>query len=69
MLDPNGLLRGSGNVVRSIRLENAKVLDRPEVQELIDLALDSAKVPLDNTAPGKLIIKSISAKQRPRRPR
>jgi hypothetical protein len=66
--DPQGLLQGSGNVVRHIRLDAPETLDRPEVQALLDGALASAAKPLDPTQPGKLVIKSISAKQRPRRP-
>lgn len=66
--DPHKLLNGAGKRVRWIRLEDAGVLDDPEVQELIAAALESAATPLDEAGPGRLIIKSISAKQRPRRP-
>jgi len=65
--DPHGLLRGSGNVVRNVRLESAATLDGPEVRALIDVALQRAKKPLAG-ATHRLIIKSVSAKQRPRRP-
>jgi hypothetical protein len=66
--DPKAVLRGSGNVVRNIRLENAATLDRPEVRALMKAALVRAKRPLDPTGTHKLVIKSVSAKQRPRRP-
>jgi hypothetical protein len=66
--DPNRLLKGSGKVVRHIRLEKPEDLDKPAVRQLIATALDRARVPLDESGLGKLIIKSISAKQRPRRP-
>ena len=66
--DPKQLLKGSGRVARHIVLENAANLDRPAVQELIACALDRARVPLDGTGKRQLIIKSVSAKQRPRRP-
>jgi hypothetical protein len=66
--DPYRRLKGSGNVVRHIRLESLAVLDDPEVHTLINLALYRAKVPLDLRNRRQLIIKSISAKQRPRRP-
>lgn len=66
--DPGGRLRGGGNQVRNVRLESPETLDDPEVAALMDEALRSAKVPLDPTQPYRLIIKSISAKQRPRRP-
>jgi hypothetical protein len=65
--DPTRRLRGSGNVVRSIRLESVGVLDEPDVRALIAVALSRAKVPLDPSATHQLIIKSVSAKQRPRR--
>jgi hypothetical protein len=65
--DPHKLLRGSGNVVRNIRLESADVLDDPKVRQLIDVALNRAKSPIPNNGSHQLIIKSVSAKQRPRR--
>jgi hypothetical protein len=65
--DPEGLLRGGGKRVRNVRLESAKDLDRPAVRALIKAALAEAWVPIDPTARSRLIIRSISAKQRPRR--
>ena len=65
--DPDNLLRGSGKVVRNVRLESAKDLDKPAVRALIREALERARVPIDAASRGRLIIKSISAKQRPRR--
>jgi len=65
--DPAKLLLGSGNQTRFIRLESAAVLQRPEVQALMEVAIAQAKAPLPPTGRGKLIIRSISAKQRPRR--
>ena len=65
--DPKKILRGSGNVVRNIRLESAATLEKSEVRALIDAALARAKVPLDPKGSHQLIIRSVSAKQRPRR--
>ena len=70
--DPAKRLVGSGNVVRNIRLFNAgesdaSVLDDPEFLALINVALNRAKVPMPAGARRKLIIRAISAKQRPRR--
>ncbi|HET6229922.1 MAG TPA: DUF1801 domain-containing protein [Longimicrobiaceae bacterium] len=65
--DPDGLLQGSGNVVRNVRLQPLERLDSPPVRALMDAALASAPVPFDETQPSRLLIKSISAKQRPRR--
>jgi hypothetical protein len=74
LTDPEKLLQGSGNVVRFIRLYDAgkpdpKTLDNPEVRALINLALNHAKVPMPKAARGEMIIKSISTKQRARRPK
>ncbi len=65
--DPHKLLRGSGNVVRNIRLESAAVLDEPKVLQLMGSALQRAKSSIPPDGRHRLIIKSISAKQRPRR--
>jgi|SRR6267378_2686036 len=65
--DPNGLLKGSGNVVRNIRLESVTTLDRPEVRALMKTALEHAKVPMGARGAHRLIIRSVSAKQRARR--
>jgi len=66
--DPDGLLGGSGNQVRHIRLHTAEAWDAPEVQDFVAQALAKADRPIDSDAEGGLVIKSISAKQRPRRP-
>lgn len=66
--DPHGLLRGDGNVVRNLRLGSAADVDRPEVRELVALAVAGSKTPFDPARPGRMVIRSISAKQRPRRP-
>src|SRR5437660_12671424 len=67
--DPKKILLGSGNQTRFIRLESADVLERPEVQALITAAVAQAKTPLPTAGRGKLIIRAVSAKQRPRRKR
>jgi hypothetical protein len=66
--DPKRLLRGSGKVVRHIVLESAADFDRPDVQNLMATALKRAEPGIDLDAPGSLVIRSVSAKQRPRRP-
>jgi hypothetical protein len=66
--DPDKRLNGSGTVARHIVLSDAKVLDEPAVQSLVTTAMNRARTPFDPAADGTLIIKSISAKQRPRRP-
>jgi hypothetical protein len=66
--DPEGLLQGSGSRVRHIRMTNAAMLDDPAVQALISEALDQAEPPIDPSGEQRLIVRSVSAKHRPRRP-
>jgi hypothetical protein len=66
--DPRKLLKGSGNVVRHIRLASPDTIDEPAVQALIGEAKLRAKTPLDPKQKRQLIIRSVSKKQRPRRP-
>ena len=65
--DPDHLLRGSGKRVRNVRLAEAADLDSGPVRALIAEAKRRALVRLDSTAPRRLLIRSISGKQRPRR--
>jgi hypothetical protein len=65
--DPHKILLGSGNQTRFIRIGSAEVLARPEVEALIAAALAKSKVPMATSGKRKLIIRSVSAKQRPRR--
>jgi hypothetical protein len=66
--DPQGILLGSGNQNRFVRLDRATTLGTPAVENLIRAAIAKAKTPLPATGKGPIIIKSVSAKQRPRRP-
>ena len=65
--DPHKILHGSGSQNRFIRMESVETLGRPEVEALIAAAVAQAKAPLPASGVGKLIIRAISAKQRPRR--
>lgn len=65
--DPHGLLEGSGATVRGVRLDPIARLDTPEVAALIEAAVANAS-PLPPDGEGPLIVKSVSAKQKPRRP-
>jgi len=66
--DPGKRLEGSGNVARHIKLTVPGMLDEPEIRELIQVALDRAKKPIDPNAERRMVIKSVSKKQRARRP-
>jgi hypothetical protein len=65
--DPKKVLTGSGNQTRFLRLPTANVLSLPEVEALIAAAVRKSKAPFSEDGRRKLIIRSISAKQRPRR--
>lgn len=65
--DPEGILLGSGKQTRFVRLASAKTLAEPAVEALIAAAIAQARTPFPKTGRGPTIIKSISAKQRPRR--
>jgi len=66
--DPTGRLSGEGNQVRHVLLEGPETLAEPAVEALISAALARADPPMPAGEAGTSIIKSISAKQRPRRP-
>jgi len=66
--DPANILRGQGKVCKHIVLRDRSAIDEPAIQALIEAALFRAKVPLKADMRRRLIIKAISAKQRPRRP-
>jgi hypothetical protein len=66
--DPEKRLQGAGNQGRFIRLETLAPLDDPYVVWLLRTAAEHAKSPLAATGRGYTVIKSVSAKQRPRRP-
>lgn len=65
--DPHKILLGSGNQTRFVRIGSPEVLARPEVEALIAAAVAKSKVPMAPSGKRKLIIRSVSAKQRPRR--
>jgi len=65
--DPNKVLLGSGKQTRFVRLPSASVLDQPAVQALLTVAAERAQSSLPASGGGKLVIRSVSAKQRPRR--
>jgi hypothetical protein len=65
--DPKKVLTGAGRQTRFLRLESASALDRPETEALLSVAIARAGTRMPTTGRGKLIIRSISAKQRPRR--
>jgi hypothetical protein len=66
--DPRGLLQGSGARVRSIRLAPVKLINSRPVQQLLRQALAPHRAELAAAPRLSPVVKSVSAKQRPRRP-
>ena len=66
--DPEGLLKGSGNVARHVVLGSPNDLEIPAIVAMMEAAVELAKAPFADKGTGRLVIKSVSAKQRPRRP-
>ena len=64
--DPARLLKGAGRRVRHIVLRSEDMLEEPEIVALMEQAL--VLQPIDPAGAGRLVTKSVSANQRPRRP-
>jgi len=69
LADPNHLLKGKGKSARHIVLYGPETLDMPAVQALMVQALKRASPPFDPRRPNRIVIKSVSVKQRSRRPK
>ncbi len=65
--DPQRILLGSGNQNRFVRLSGAATLEEPAVKALLRAAIAQARTPLPKSGRGRTVIKSVSARQRPRR--
>jgi len=65
--DPHRILQGAGRQNRFVRLNGAAMLTTPEVEGLLAAASAQADSPFPKSGGGKLIIRSVSEKQRPRR--
>jgi hypothetical protein len=66
--DPDGMLDGAGSRVRSVRLQGPETMDDPRVARLIEHALRPHAAAFAQAPALSTLIKSVSAKQRPRRP-
>ena len=62
--DPNKLLQGHGKTVRHVVLNRVADFDRAEIQAFIAAAVKLAKLRLDASAKGSVIIKAEAQKQR-----
>lgn len=66
--DPDRLLEGKGARIRSVRLDGLGMLKSAAIDRLIAEAVLQAGWTLDPDSRGELVIKSVSERQRPRRP-
>lgn len=64
--DPKGLLIGEGNQVRHVKVDDVALFKKRDFVALMKQALRLAG-PFDETRKGRLIIKAIAKRQRPRR--
>ncbi len=62
--DPNKLMQGRGKTVRHVVLNSVSDFDRPEIEVLMVAALKLAKLRLDASAKGSVIIKAEAQKER-----
>jgi hypothetical protein len=67
LADPGGLLEGGGRQGRFVRLPENAVLAQPDVVALLKAAEATGRTPLPSSGRGYTVIKSVSARQRPRR--
>lgn len=58
--DPQGVLQGTGTMVRYIRITSPADLDRPAVKAVMAAALRVADPPLDRGARRRMVIKQVS---------
>lgn len=65
--DPKKILLGSGKQTRFIPIESTGTLRRPEVEALLNMAVNRATIPFRPDGRGKPLIKPGPAKRRPGR--
>ena len=69
LVDPAKLLTGQGSRIRHVVLKDGLTHDTGAVLSLVDQAIANLEPPLNPDAVGTLIMKSVSPKKRPRRPK
>ncbi len=68
LIDPTSLLEGTGKQIRSIRLKSASDIHLPDVEALITQAIRPHERSLRDAPALTTVVKTVVAKQRPRRP-
>jgi hypothetical protein len=66
--DPEGILEGNGTQGRFLRIHDSRVLETRAVKGLLRAAVQQAKAPLPRSGKTYTVIKSVSLKQKARRP-
>jgi hypothetical protein len=66
--DPRGLLQGSGVRIRSLRLQPFALIKSVAVGKLLAQAINESKAELKAAPRLSTVVKSVSPRQRPRRP-
>jgi hypothetical protein len=66
--DPDNLLSRGGSRVRHVRLHHAQAIEDPGILALIEEAIARSEPTFDSASGQRLVIRSVSEKQRPRRP-
>jgi hypothetical protein len=66
--DPQRRLAGGGKQVRHIRLTDEHTLAERGVHALIEAAIEDAGNPFASAQRGRVIVRAVSVRQRPRRP-
>lgn len=67
--DPQRLLKGSGTRVRRIELQDAALVDTKPVRALVAQAVKACRNPWPRNRRRRMVVRAVSDKQRPRRPR
>jgi hypothetical protein len=66
--DPHGLLVGTGNQLRTIRMTSPDLLGDPRIDAIVAEALLRSEPPIDPAAAGRVFVKGTAPKVRARRP-
>jgi len=66
--DPHKLLKGSGTVVRSMRLTTPEDLESPGVRALMRDAMTMSWKPMPRGERGTMVVRAVAKRQRSRRP-
>ena len=64
LADPDRILKGSGNRVRMIRLDDPAILATPPVKSLIAAAIENADAPFDRAKPRRVLIRANARRRR-----